>query len=47
MPTLVHITDEKNTAAILRSGIRLRHKNSGIYFIAAAAKLFHFSSMDT
>src|SRR5258706_6053917 len=33
MPTLVHITDEKNATAILRSGIRLPGKNKGIYFM--------------
>jgi len=30
---MVHITDEKNTASILRSGIRIRRKNRGIYFM--------------
>jgi len=33
MAILVHITDEKNSAAILRSGIRLPRKNKAIYFM--------------
>jgi len=33
MPMLVHITNGKNTAAILRSGIRLPGKNKAINFM--------------
>jgi hypothetical protein len=40
MPTLVHITDEKNSAAILRSGIRLPRETRAVYFMPVTQSHF-------